>query len=97
MELLFVLVGLILLPVAAVKGTWHRGVYLALAIGGIVLAALFGQMPLGVNPRAGVTTADQAQAVDAVIMVLLSMSVGMAIGGVLGACLYQPKKPQVST
>jgi hypothetical protein len=97
MTLLFVFVGLIGLPIAAAKGAWHRGVYLALAIGGFLAAAILGQVPMGVNTAAGITTSEQAQAADAIIMAMLSTAVGVAIGGLLGACLYRANKPEPAT
>ncbi len=94
MEILIVLVVSIGLPVLAAKGMWHRGVYAAFAVVGLLLAVLFGQMPMGINAAAGIRTTEQAQATDAIIMALLATGIGMAIGGLLGACLYQPKKLQ---
>lgn len=83
---LFFLAGVIGLPVAAGAGVWHRGMYFAVAVMGGLMAAVFGQLPVG----QGAATASA----DDVTMALLSLGIGSAIGGVLGACVYRAKKPQ---
>jgi hypothetical protein len=94
---LFLLAGLALvfiLPALAVAGKAYRGVYGALALGG-VLAVLVG---LGMQGRVDshMTYEGQLgqQAFNTIGDPLAFLGIGACVGGMLGAMLWRPSPPR---
>jgi hypothetical protein len=85
--------ALVGLPVMAFRRIGFRGAYLAVAIGGLVLGAGCGIMPTSTSRELATMTADQrrgAEVIDASSEAFMSIMFSVAVGGLLGACLYRP-------